>query len=309
VTRKEAGDYLVYLAVRSVVCVVQMLTWRGAHLLARSLALLAHRVDRRHRRVAADNVRRAFPGLDEAGVDRLVRASYFHLAAMVVEMIRLPGTLNEGNVRDFVRHAYPGEEELLRSWIGSPRPRLVLTGHFGNWEVLSYAAGMCGFRGGIVARRLDNPHLDRFLAAFRRTTGLRLLDKSADYDQILGVMRQGGGLGMVGDQDAGPRGLFVDFLGRPASTYKSIALLSLEYNAPVFVLGAARVGWPMRYRVYLEDLILPEDYAGRPDAVVAITERYTRALERLVRRHPEQYFWLHRRWKSQPKPRAARKAA
>ena len=114
---------------------------------------------------------------------------------------------------------------------------------------------------------------------------------------------------MVGDQDAGPRGLFVDFFGRPASTFKSIALLSLNYQAPIFVFGAARVGEPMRYRVYLEDLILPEDYASHPDAPRAITERYTRALERLVRRHPEQYFWLHRRWKHQPKPKEARRAA
>jgi KDO2-lipid IV(A) lauroyltransferase len=92
----------------------------------------------------------------------------------------------------------------------------------------------------------------------------------------------------------------VDFFGRPASTFKSIALLSLEYSAPILVLGAARIGWPMRYTVYLEDLILPEEYADHPNALRAITERYSRALERLVRRHPEQYFWLHRRWKNQP---------
>jgi len=108
-------------------------------------------------------------------------------------------------------------------------------------------------------------------------------------------------LGLVGDQNAGPRGLFVDFLGRPASTFKSIAVLSLRYGAPILVLGAARVGHPLRYVIYLEDTVLPEDYEGRPDATRAITLRYTQALERLIRRHPEQYFWLHRRWKHQLK--------
>jgi KDO2-lipid IV(A) lauroyltransferase len=103
--------------------------------------------------------------------------------------------------------------------------------------------------------------------------------------------------------------LYVDFLGRPASTFKSIALLSLEYQAPIFVFGAARVGQPMQYRVYFEDLILPEEYADDPHATRAITQRYTCALERLVRRHPEQYFWLHRRWKHQPAARKDRRAA
>jgi Kdo2-lipid IVA lauroyltransferase/acyltransferase len=197
----------------------------------------------------------------------------------------------------------------LRAWGRTGRPLLFLTGHFGNWEILSYAFGLAGCRGGIVARRIENPYLDRLFETFRSKTGLTLLDKNRDYPQILNIIARGGGLGMVGDQDAGPRGLFVNFFGRPASTFKSIALLSLEYGAPILVLGAARVGHPMRYRIYLEDVILPEDLAHRPDAIREITRRHVQALERMVRRHPEQYFWLHRRWKSQPPARKAREAA
>jgi KDO2-lipid IV(A) lauroyltransferase len=307
--RSHAADFAVYLLVRVVVSVVQALSWPSALTLARALAWLVYRLDRRHRLVAAANVRHAFRDLDEPAVDRLVRASYLHLATMVVEMIRLPRVLHHGNVYDYIEHADPGDLDRIRSWVATGRPRLVLTGHFGNWEILSYVAGMVGFRGGIVARRLDNPYLDRLIAHFRRKTGLTLLDKQADYARILEMLARGDGVGMVGDQDAGPRGLFVDFFGRPASTFKSIALLSLEYRAPILVLGAARIGWPMRYTVYLEDLILPEEYANHPNALRAITERYSRALERLVRRHPEQYFWLHRRWKHQPKARGVKKVA
>jgi Kdo2-lipid IVA lauroyltransferase/acyltransferase len=103
--------------------------------------------------------------------------------------------------------------------------------------------------------------------------------------------------------------VFVDFFGRPASTFKSIALLSLTYSAPILVMGAARVSVPMGYQIYLEDVILPEHYAGHSDAVRAITQRYTAALEQMVRRHPEQYFWLHRRWKHAPPARKSQKAA
>lgn len=307
--RSPVADYLVYLLVRFLVCVIQALSWRWALNLARALGWLVYTIDRRHRLVAADNVRHAFPELDEQGVDRMVRASCRHLATVLVEMIRLPRAVRRRNIHDFVRHAGPDDLDIVRAWVATGRPILVLTGHFGNWEILSYGTGMVGFQGGIVARRLDNPYLDRFLAEFRRCTGLELLDKSADYPRILDLLKRGIGLGILGDQDAGQRGLFVDFFGRPASTFKSIALLSLEYNAPIMVFGAARVGEPMRYTIYFEELILPEDHASERDAPRAITERYTRALERLVRRHPEQYFWLHRRWKHQPKARPARQAA
>jgi KDO2-lipid IV(A) lauroyltransferase len=188
---------------------------------------------------------------------------------------------------------------------------LTVTGHFGNWEMLSYMLGLTGFRGAVVARRLDNPYLDRFLKRFRRATGQALLDKSEDYEKIKATLESGGHLGMVGDQDAGPRGLFVEFFGRPASTYKSIALLSLEYSAPIAVCGAARGKAPLHFDIYLADVILPEEYSDDPAAVKHITERYTRALERLVRIDPRQYFWLHRRWKNQPPVRksAGRTAA
>lgn len=307
--KSPVADYAVYLVVRVVVCVVQALSWDWALALARGLAWLAYRIDRRHRQVAQDNVRHAFPNLDEAWADRLVRASYLHLTTMLVEVIRVPRVLRGSNLNDYANHAQPGDLEFIRSWVATKRPILCLTGHFGNWEILSYIAGIVGFHGGVVARRLDNPYLDRFLGHFRRNTGEKLLDKNDDYPLILQMLSQGIGLGMVADQDAGSRGMFVDFFGRPASTYKSIALLSLEYQALIFVFGAARIGSPMQYRVYLEDLILPEDYANHPDAPRAITQRFTHALERLARRHPEQYFWLHRRWKHQPPERKRKKAA
>src|SRR5205807_3197499 len=93
------------------------------------------------------------------------------------------------------------------------------------------------------------------------------------------------------------------FFNRPASTHKAIALLALEHRVPLLVTGTPRVGQPMGYQVMAEDLILPEEYEGKPDAVRAMTQRFTSALERLSRLAPEQYFWLHRRWKHQPAKR------
>jgi len=116
----------------------------------------------------------------------------------------------------------------------------------------------------------------------------------------------------LADQDAGPRGVFVDFFGRPASAHKAVALMAIEFNALMVVVGVPRTVAPadgFHYEITCEDVIDPQDYEGRPDAVKAITQRYHAALERLIRRHPEQYFWLHRRWKTIPAVRKLSKAA
>jgi Kdo2-lipid IVA lauroyltransferase/acyltransferase len=304
--RRPAADFAVYLAVRLVVCVLQALSPAKARAFARFLAWLAYRVDRRHREVARDNLRHAFPGRhSDAELDQLVRAVYRHFCTVLVEIAQVPRKLHVHNWRRAIDLV--GGERTVAA-LTSGRPLLIVTGHFGNWEMAGFALGLLGFRTYAVARRLDNPHLDRFLRRFRQKTGQTILDKSGDYERIQAVLAGGGAIAMLADQDAGQRGLFVDYFGRPASTFKSIALLALEYRAALLVIAVPKVADPLRYAVTCEDVILPEEYEGRPDAVRAITQRYTAALERAVRRHPDQYFWLHRRWKHQPPARKARAA-
>jgi KDO2-lipid IV(A) lauroyltransferase len=122
-------------------------------------------------------------------------------------------------------------------------------------------------------------------------------------------LKSGGLLGTLADQDAGQRGLYVNFFNRPASTHKAVAILALEHRVPILVFGTVRLDRPMHYQVIIEDAIFPEEYEARSDAIKAITQRYTTALENLVRQYPEQYFWLHRRWKHQPAVRARKQAA
>jgi KDO2-lipid IV(A) lauroyltransferase len=114
------------------------------------------------------------------------------------------------------------------------------------------------------------------------------------------VMRGGGIISTLGDQDAGQRGLFVEFFGRPTSTHKAIALLALEHQAHISVCAAHKIGEPMRYVIDCSDHLSHAELLAEPGGVRGITQRFTRAFERLVRLDPRQYFWLHRRWKHQP---------
>jgi KDO2-lipid IV(A) lauroyltransferase len=305
--RSLINDYLVYLAIRLFVAVVQMLSRDVARRFAEGLAWLAYRLDRRHRLVALENLRHAFPGrYTDAELDDLVRRVYRHFCNLVIEIIHLPRMLHTNNWR---HHLDLEEGRTIVAYLLSGRSVLIVTGHFGNWELAGYALGLLGFRTHAVARPLDNPFLDDFLRRFREKTGQKLLAKHGDFVQMQQLLDNGGVIATLGDQDAGQRGLFVDFFGRPASTHKAVALLALEHRTPLIVVGTPKVGEPMRYAIVVEEVILPEDYEGRPDAVRAITQRFSHALERVIRRYPEQYFWLHRRWKHQPQAKKSRRAA
>jgi len=264
-------------------------------------------VNRRHRLVAEENLRHAFgDALDEAQRQQMVFDVYVHFCTMLIEIVQIPRKLHATTWRRYTE--LRGGADIVRALL-SGRPLLMVTGHFGNWEMAGYALGLFGFSTYAIARTLDNPHLDRFLRLFRERTGQHILAKSGEFDQIQSVMKSGGVIATLADQDAGQRGQFVEFFGRPASTHKAVALLALEYDALMLVIGVPRLGDPGRYHVTVADCIDPGDYEGRPDAVKAITERYTTALERVVRLAPEQYFWLHRRWKHQPQARKGRRVA
>lgn len=305
--RSRVADYVVYMVVRLFVCFIQALSLETARSLAAGLAWLLMRVDRRHRDVADDNLRHAFGDrYTPAQRAALVRDVYRHFCSLLIEIIHLPRRLHLENWR---RHLELEDGRRIVACLLSGRPLMIVTGHFGNWELAGYSLGLLGFTTHAVARPLDNPYLDDFLRQFRERTGQKILAKKGDFEQMQAILAAGGVIATLGDQDAGQRGLFVEYFGRPASTHKAIALLALEYQVPLLVTGTARVGEPLRYRVLVEDLILPEEYAGQPDAVRAITQRFSTALERVVRRYPEQYFWLHRRWKHQPQAKKGKRAA
>ncbi len=302
-----------YVTFRLLLCVWQILSPRACTRLAKNLAWgICHILPRRLTRyqVAHDNLRVAFGDeKTEAQIDQIIYDMWVHLFRVLSEIAHLPRKLHLHKTYEVIQ--FRNRKAVVRALL-SDRPVLVLSGHFGNWEMAVSVFGMFGFPMGVVARELDNPYLHHWFAQFRQQTGHQLIAKKSCFDGMLQLLEEGGRFALLGDQDAGRGGIFVDFFGKPASTLKTIALLAQQYNALICVGCSRRLPergehWE-RFELSVEEIIDPQ-HLETDNPLVEITQKYTSALERAVRRAPEQYFWLHKRWKTAPGDREARRLA
>ena len=319
--RNRTADFAVYLVIRAIVCVVLAVPPAIAFWFADQIAWVLYRFVPSRRKVALENLVAAYPELanDPNRAEALVRAMYRHFVRAAMEALLMSRKLHITNWRSFLDlHPAVG---LPAAMLSIDRAALLVSAHFGNWELVGHAIGAMGFKSYAIARVLDNPYLERFTLRLRQSAGQSLIAKKDDFDRLTVAMQAKAKVATLADQDAGPRGVFVEFFGRPASTHKAVALMAIEFDAVMIVFGAPRVNRALHpalppmpgmesvyYAVEVEDVIDPRQYGGRTDAVKAITQRYTAALERLIRRHPDQYFWLHRRWKHQPVAKKAKAA-
>ena len=297
---KNLADYAVYLMVRLAICLVQTLPLSACQTGARwAASLLWHGVKLR-RTVIEENLRTAFPHGSAEQHERIALAMWRHLILMVAEIAHAPRKVHRTNWREHTD--FPRRRELIQRLL-DPRPVVILSGHFGNFEMGGYLMGLHGFPTHTIARPLDNPYLDRFVNRFRGATGQYMLPKSGSGQQIAQLLDRGGTLVLLGDQHAGAKACWVDFFGRPASTHKAVAVFTLSGSAPTVVCGVVRKGRPLNFEMRVEGLIDPLEAEGELGTVLGLTQWYTACLERLVRSAPEQYWWVHRRWKGEPRNR------
>lgn len=254
--------------------------------------------------IAKANIKLAFgASVSDTDVDRIIHGMWQHLFRMICEMIQLPRRFRLANCSDVLN--FERRDDCVKA-LCSNRPVIFLGGHFGNWEISVNTFGHFGFPMGVVARHLDNPYLHHWFRVFRESTGNSLILKNGAGAELSQIMERRGMASLLCDQDAGLTGVFVDFFGRPASTFKSIALLALQYNALVVVGGAFRLPedaqhdcrW-IRFSLTTQDIIDPADFQGA-NGINELTQRFTSSLEALIRKAPEQYFWVHHRWKTPP---------
>jgi len=300
---RQLKDWLVYLLVRFFVCFIQAVSPETCRILSRWLALLACDVIGLRRSTVDDNIRHVYPDATAEQRRDLARRMWEHLFLMVCEIAHAPRKIHETNWRKYIR--IPGQRQAI-GYLLDQRPLVLVSGHFGNFELTSYVLGLLGFPTYAIARKLDNPFLDRYVNRFRSANGQFILPKDGSAAQVDAVLRSGRAIALLGDQSAGPKGCWVDFLGRPASCHKAVALFTLVSGAPLLVCYGRRYGGPMEVELGVEAIADPLRGGDELAGVKPLTRWYNAALERIILADPDQYWWVHRRWKGDPARRRRR---
>lgn len=256
-------------------------------------------LDFRDRRVAMFNLGIAFPEKAIAERRRILRASCRNLGRVAAEFCHLPqleaGAL-EGLVSFADRDAW--ERALRRA---DETGAVILTGHFGNWELLAYAHGLLGHPVTLVHRPMHNPLFDAAITRVRVGSGTQAIKKKAAAKEALRALRRHGILAIPSDQNQTVSfGVFVDFFGKPACTTPGVARLAMLTGAPVYPVFLVRKDEGARHRIE----ILPEveivSSGDRQADIRANTQRCSLIIEQMIRRYPEQWIWFHKRWKTRP---------
>ena len=289
--RRPSRSALLGALERALAGLASRLDWESAQAFGRGFGRLGWALAQRDRKRALEHLGLAFPELPADARRRLARASFRHFGAMLLECLwmreREPAELGR-------RVAIEGWREVETARDGA-RPVLILTGHCGNWELLAAALNARGLGMAVVARELEDPGLQRALLGLRARFGTRTIVRGTPgaARELLRTLRSGGALGMLIDQDTRVEGVWVPFFGRPAWTPVGAAEIARRLGAAVLPTFIERRPDGRHRAVVHPALELPAD-------PVDATARMTACIEEQIRRVPEQWVWMHRRWRRRP---------
>ena len=287
-------EYLLVVLVRGV---LRLLPHRLVRIFGAVLGLMFYAVDRGHRRVALANLEQCFPARSPRQRRRIVRRMFAHFGRLLFEMLKF-STLSH---REMLRRVEFEGEDRARLAYAQGRGVLFFTGHFGFWELHAMVHGLQLQPIGVLARALDNPNLNALLEQVRTRTGNSVIYRQGAVRRVLKTLAAGQGVAMLIDQHMhSSDAIWVDFFERPAATTSTLAALALRTGAPVVPVFALPIDGG-RYRMIYEHAVEAPATAG-PDAIREFTQRCTDVLEMYVRRHPELWLWMHRRWRDAPVP-------
>jgi len=302
---RPARHLLAYLFCRGLLFALALLPRRWGQGIGRLCGLLFYGISPRHRRIAIDNLQRAFgPALPPSGRARLARASFAHAGMILADAAYFRRTALAP--LDSVA-VYEGKEHLLAA-ASEGRGVLVFSAHFGHWELVALLQARLGVPFTMVVRPLENRRLDRLLTRLRGLTGNEVIAKYDAARGVLRALRGGRAVALLIDQNVrGEGGLFVEFFGVPASTTPALATFSLKCGAPMVPVFS----YPMpdgRLRIRYGPPLRVERSGRVAEDIMAATRRCTAVLEEEIRRHPEYWLWMHNRWRTRPPSHPRREA-
>jgi KDO2-lipid IV(A) lauroyltransferase len=283
---------LEHLIVRALIAAVGLMPFGLVDRVGGLIGLAFYALDGPHRRIAARNVAAAFPSRPAAERSRIVRGAFKHFGRLLLELLKF-STLETDQMLSRVE--FEGEDHVRFAY-AQGKGVLFVTGHFGFWELQALVHAVRLRPMTVLARALDNPALHDLLERLRTRTGNSVVYRQGTIRRVMRLLHAGESVGILIDQHIQSRdAIYVDFFGRPAATTSVVAALALRTGAPVIPLFALPTG-PGRFRMIYEHAVEPPPFDS-PDRVHEFTQRCTDVLEMYVRRHPDLWLWMHRRWR------------
>jgi len=288
-------DYLGFITVKSFSMFLWCIPLNPALWIGRSMGDMVYYANLKRRMIAYANLKAAFPEKTQGELKRINRAHFENLGMNVIELLKLPFM-----AQDFLKSRVKLENaDRIKSSLEKGKGVIVLTAHFGNWEIASLAASLNGYTMSVFAREQKYERLNDLLNQFRQSTGCKVITKGFSVKDIIRTLNNNGIVAMLSDQDAGASGVFVNFFNRPASTAPGIVVFSLKTGAHILPSFIWRTGAGHHIARAGEALQLI-DTGNKENDVKKNLQKITNILEDYIRKFPEQWLWAHKRWKSTP---------
>jgi KDO2-lipid IV(A) lauroyltransferase len=272
-----------YLPYRVAICIARLLAWKLAVIL------------RLRRKVAIDNLSRAFPEKSNREITDIYRRCWKHFLQVGVEMARIP-ILNE---REIKKRMDSSQGKLIKEILGRGKGAIVVSAHFGNWEWMGTAMTRAGYDITFIVTSQSNQYVDEWVDKMRSKGGIKTVNRKDAVKATLKLLKNNEVVAIMCDQDAGRAGVFTKFFGQPASTPRGPALFHLKTEAPI-VFSSSMRGKDGRYYVVFEEMVFDELTGNRDTDELMIMQKISDRLEQEIRAFPDQWLWLHRRWKTKP---------
>jgi len=286
-----------YAGIAAGIAALRSMSREGAFRFGELLGAMAMKIDRPNRPIALKNLEIAFPEKSHDERLKIIRGMYRNFGRMLGEWSHM-GRLDRSNIEQFA--AYEGKQHWVEAEkMSRGRGGIILSAHFGNFELLPVAHSIYGYRVAVVHRPLRNPLIDKVVRETRTRSGNQMITRKGGAMEMMRLLRQNWHLGVLLDLDV-RRGVFVDFFGKLASTSDGIARMARATGAPVVPCFIVREGDTMHHKIQIQP---PVEIVRTTDAEAdnrENTQRCTKAIEKAIREHPDHWNWIHRRWKTRP---------
>lgn len=290
-----------YAAAFTVLDALRALPERVAMWIGVTLGELGYNLLTRHRSIGVRNLEIAFPEKSEAERAVILKRAFRNLGRTMAVFSRFDD-LTEDKIRELVDYA-PDPEWRDASYAvrAAGRGHIIVGAHIGNWELGAFTFPVFFAPVPFVARGMDNPYIEERVRGMRTRLGNDQIDKTDSVDDVVDLLRSGGTVCVLADVNAQHKnGVFVPFFGKLACTHSSIAMMAMRTNSVILPMWTIWDEQDKRYKIEYDELIEPVRTKRPKEDIVRNTERFVAATERIIRKYPDQWIWLHRRWKTRP---------